>query len=87
MSQFIYKKTDTSEELVVTGELNDACANIGYMIHRLHSGILQNSPDAAKIFRTAIIQMVTDPDLGIWEKAESSPGEVLIAHVSDAKEK
>ena len=86
MSQFIYKKTDTSEELVVTGELSDACANIGYMIHRLYSGMLQNNSGAAKVFRTAIIQMVTDPDAGIWEKAESRPGEVLIAHVSDARE-
>lgn len=86
MSQFIYKNDGKQETLVATGDLGDVCANIGYIIHRIHDGLKKNAPEAAKAFRTAVVQMVTDPDAGIWEDAKENPGEVLISHVQNVKE-
>lgn len=87
MSQFIYKNDGKQETLVATGDLGDVCANIGYMIHRIHDGLKKNAPDAAKAFRRAVVDMVTDPDAGIWDDAKGNPGEVCFTHVEKAKDK
>lgn len=87
MSQFMYKNDGKHETLVATGDLGDVCANIGYMIHRIHDGLKKNAPEAAKAFRRAVVDMVTDPDAGIWEDAKRNPGEVLIAHVENVEKK
>ena len=87
MSQFVYKNDGKQETLIATGDLGDVCANIGYIIHRIHDGLKKNAPEAAKVFRTAVVQMVTDPDAGIWEDAKGKPGEVMIANVQNVNEK
>ena len=87
MSQFMYKNDGKQETLVATGDLGDVCANIGYMIHRIHDGLKKNAPEAAKAFRRAVVDMVTDPDARIWEDAKENPGEVLIAHVENVEKK
>ena len=68
MNKFVYQRTGNKVTLVVSGDLGDVIAEIGYIIHRIHAGLLENAPEAAKEFRKGIIQVVCDPECEIWEK-------------------
>lgn len=60
--------------IAASGTLVELVAEVGCVIAGVHSHLMRNNPNAARLFRRELINLLTDPETPAWEGASNAKG-------------
>ena len=79
MSRFLYKNEDGDVTLEVHDmSITQAAAEVGTVAERLYISLKQQDPDAASLFKSAVVMAIVHPDSPVWN-GEVQEGDFIAA--------
>ena len=83
MKKFIYKN-ENGERCVEAADMDmiQLASEIGELCRDLYNGLRRQEPEAARIFKTAVIMSIAHPDSPVWSTKEQHEGDVAICVLS-----
>lgn len=82
MDRFKFERNGNKVEIVTGGNLLSVVGDIGFLIHKIYSGIKTQNEVAAMVFQQAIMACVTE-DSPTWQVGKPAEGETMIAIVQE----
>ena len=83
MKKFIYKN-ENGERCVEAADMDviQFASEIGELCRDLYNGLRRQEPEAARIFKTAVVMSIAHPDTPVWSTKEQHEGDVAICVLS-----
>ena len=66
-------------EVTASGHVDEIIIDSAIMCAGLHANLKKTDPKLARLFRSKLIQLLTDPDSPVWDAPPSENGVVIIA--------
>ena len=65
-------------EVTASGHVDEIIVDSAIMFAGLHANLKKTDPKLARLFRSKLIQLLTDPDTPVWDAPPSENGVVII---------
>jgi len=72
-----HKGGDTHCSILAQGTLIEIIADVGQVIAGVHVQLKRRNPAMARIYRSKLIQLLTDPDTPLWNEDPNAEGVMI----------
>ena len=74
----VHRGGDTCCDILAQGTLIEILADVGQVIAGVHIQLKRVEPAMARIYRSKLVQLITDPDTPLWNDDPNAEGVMVI---------